>query len=204
VKFTAIDFETANSSRASICAVGLSIVDNGQIVDQFYQLIRPDPLHFDYMNISIHGITPDDVVDMPSFAECWPVLQGKVSGPLVAHNAAFDMSVLRKSLDHSGLPYPVVDYFCTVVIAKLTWQEHPNHKLNSLASHLGISFRHHDAAEDARVCALVALHACRIHGVETLYDLKEQCDLRVGSLHADGYTPCGGPRKKRRSLIYRS
>jgi len=197
MKFTAIDFETANSSRSSACAVGLSIVDSGKIVGRLYQLIRPDPLYFDPFNVSIHGITEKDVADAPSFAEFWPNLLSSVSGPLVAHNASFDMSVLRHALDESGLPYPNADYFCTRVIAKLTWPEHPTYALDHLAECLNISFQHHDAAEDARACALIALQAGKTHGVASLYHLQELCGLRVGSLFRGGYAPCGGPRAAR-------
>ncbi len=197
MKFTAIDFETANSSRSSACAVGLSLVEDGKIVARVHQLIRPNPLYFDPVNVSIHGITEADVADAPSFAELWPHLVQKVQGPLVAHNASFDMSVLRHVLDESGIPYPAADYFCTCVIAKLTWPEHPTYRLNDLARALDIRFRHHDAAEDARACALIALSACKIHRVRSLYDLQDVCGLRVGSLYVGGYVTCGGPRKRR-------
>lgn len=197
MKFTAIDFETANSSRASACAVGLAIVDNGELVAQFYQLIRPDPLIFDPFNISIHGITPEDVADAPTFAELWPSLLKRVSGPLIAHNASFDMSVLRYALAASGLPHPETDYFCTRVIAKLTWPDNLTYALDHIAHSLNITFKHHDAAEDALACAMVALHACQSHGVASLYDLQDACGLRVGSLHPSGHAPCGGPRLPR-------
>ena len=196
MKFTAIDFETANERRSSACAVGLTVVEDGEIVDEIYHLIRPNPTYFAPINVSIHGITSHDVADAPTFAQLWPELMKRVSGPLVAHNAAFDMSVVRQALDASGLPYPETDYFCTVVIAKLTWPQHDSYKLNHLAEWLKIPLRHHDAAEDARACALLALHACQSHGVESLYDLQEPCGLRVGSLCRDSYTPCGARRRK--------
>jgi DNA polymerase-3 subunit epsilon len=197
MKFTAIDFETANASRASACAVGLALVENGEIVGQFHQLIRPDPLVFDPFNVSIHGITPADVADAPTFAELWPSLLKAVSGPLIAHNASFDMSVLRYALAESGIPYPETDYFCTRVIAKLTWPNQLTYALDHMAELLDITFQHHDAAEDALACAMIALHACHTHGVGSLYDLQATCGLRVGALHLGGYAPCGGPRAER-------
>lgn len=197
MNFTAIDIETANSSRSSACAVGLSLVDNGTIVGRVHQLIRPEPLYFDPFNVSIHGITEADVADAPSFAEFWPSLMQKVNGPLIAHNASFDMSVLRHVLDESDIPYPETDYFCTRVIAKLTWPDHPTYALDHIAQVLDITFQHHDAAEDARACAMIALHACRKHGVDSLYDLQDACGLRVGCLYVGGYATCGGPRAQR-------
>jgi len=202
MKVTAIDFETANSSRASACAVGLSLVDNGEIVSRVHQFIRPAPLYFDPFNVSIHGITEADVADAPSFAEFWPSLMHQVTGPFIAHNASFDMSVLRHNLDESGIPYPETDYFCTRVIARLTWPEHPTYALDHIAQVLDITFRHHDAAEDACACAMIALRACKAHGVGSLYDLQEVCGLRVGCLYLGGYGACGGPRTQRAPGIH--
>ena len=193
MKFTAIDFETANADRGSACAIGLAIVENGEIVGQMRQLIRPDPLKFDPFNVSIHGITAADVADAPTFSEFWPSLWPRVSGPLVAHNAAFDMSVLRHALDQSSIRYPRTDYFCTWVIAKLVWPEHSTYALNHIARTIGISFSHHDAEEDARACALVAVAACKQLNVSSLYDLQIGYGLRVGHLSSSGYCPCGGP-----------
>jgi DNA polymerase-3 subunit epsilon len=197
VRFTAIDFETANSARASACSVGLIMVEDGRIVDKAYHLIRPEPLYFEPMNVSIHGITARDVVQAPYFRDIWPTMMEQFNGPLVAHNAGFDMSVIRHELDAECIPYPETDYFCTLVISRITWPQYPAHNLDRVAQHLGIDFNHHDALEDARACALIAIEACKIHGVETLADLKEACGLRIGSLHHGGYHACGGPKKRR-------
>lgn len=198
MNFTAIDFETANARRGSACEIGVVVVENGEIVNRFSHLIRPEPLHFDPRNIAIHGITPEDVRDAPTFFEAWTELWPKISGPLVAHNAAFDMSVLRYSLDDYGARYPETDYFCTVVMSRLAWPELPDHKLNHVAKEIGVSFEHHDAEEDAFACARIAMAACTHLGVSSLYDLPDRHGLRIGRLHADGYCPCGGPRKRKR------
>jgi DNA polymerase-3 subunit epsilon len=104
MNFTAIDLETANSSRASACAVGICTVQNGAIIrcDQWF--IRLEPLYFSPFNVSIHGITERDVADAPAFTELWPELLKSISGPLVAQNASFDIGVIRKSLYPPALP----------------------------------------------------------------------------------------------------
>ncbi len=198
MKFTAIDFETANADRSSVCAVGLAMAENGQIVKRHRQLIRPDPCYFDPFNVAIHGITEADVADAPTFPEFWPSLWPRVSGPLVAHNAAFDMSVLRRALDRAAIRYPDTDYFCTRVVAKLAWPQHPTYALDYIANVLGITFQHHDAEEDAYACALIALTACNHLTARSLYDLQDFCGLRVGRLFDGGYRPCGGPCARRR------
>ncbi len=202
--FTAIDFETANASRCSACAVGLVIVENGKIVGRLSQLIRPEPLDFDPFNVSIHGISAKDVRNAPTFSEFWPSLWPRISGPLVAHNAAFDMSVLRYSLDSFSADYPETDYFCTCVISKLAWPEYPTYALNHVAREIGVSFSHHDAEEDAFACAQVAMAACKQLGASSLYDLTDNCGLRVGRLFAGGYLPCGGPRSASCRVQHRS
>lgn len=192
MNFTAIDFETANSSRASACSVGVCIVQNGQIVQCHQRLIRPDPLYFSPFNIAIHGITETDVADAPAFADLWPELLAGISGPLVAHNASFDISVIRGSLAAAGIEYPDLHYFCTRVMAKLAWPGMPTYGLDHLAQHLGHSFQHHNAAEDAKACAVLALEACRIRGVTDLRELDEPFVFSAGRLYPGGYTPCRG------------
>ncbi|NQT91626.1 MAG: 3'-5' exonuclease [Lentisphaerae bacterium] len=194
IEFTAIDFETANSSRSSVCSVGLAVVRDGVIASRFEQLIRPEPLVFDPFNISIHGIRPEDVVDAPTFSEFWSELWASVSGPLVAHNASFDMSVLRHSLDQCGTSYPKTDYFCTCVISRLTWPGYPTYSLDFVADSLGISFTHHRAEDDAAACAQIALKACKTTGLKDLYGFAGSSGLRVGKLYSDHHEPCGGPR----------
>ena len=192
-QFTAIDFETANSDRGSVCAVGLVCVEAGQIVSEVYELVRPTPSPFDPFNTAIHGIAESDVAHAPTFCELWPRLWSRISGPLVAHNASFDISVLRRALEYSGNQYPRVDYFCTRVISRMAWPEHPTYGLDHIAGVLAIPLKHHHAREDARACALIALEACKRFNVQSLYELEHLCGLRVGRLFEGGYVPCGGP-----------
>ncbi len=156
------------------------------------RLIRPDPLYFSPFNTSIHGITARDVAGAPSFSELWPEILENVSGPLVAHNAAFDIGVIRRSLDDAGIKYPSVSYYCTRVMAKQTWPGMPTYGLDHLAKHLGLVFQHHQAAEDARVCASVALAACHLHGLDALRDFERPFVFTAGRLYPGGYVPCHG------------
>ena len=188
--FTAIDFETANSSRGSACSVGVVVVKQGQIVHSLHQLLRPDPFEFSGFNISIHGITPEIVEDAPSFAQYWPTLREQIAGPLVAHNAAFDMSVLRRSLDAVDMAYPDTDYFCTMVLAKTVWPGQPSYRLSHMAKLLNLEFTHHNALEDARACAHLAQAACQRLGAKRIMELPQHCGVCAGHLYEDGYIPC--------------
>ena len=190
--FTAIDFETANFTRASVCSVGIITIEDGRVVNRLHQLIRPEPCRFEPFNIGIHGITENDVASAPSFEDFWPTLCAQLVGPLVAHNASFDMSVLRKALDQAALKYPDTDYFCTRVISRLLWPDRPTYALSHLAGYFGITFNHHNAESDAHACALIALEACRTIQAESLYDISEQYEMSVGRLYDGGYFPCSG------------
>ncbi|WP_110953382.1 3'-5' exonuclease [Anaerosinus massiliensis] len=160
MNFVAIDFETANYKRNSACSVAVVEVKDGKIFDSYYALIKPPNLEFEYTNIQIHGITPNDVRDKPNFAQIWrdlkPCLQNKI---VVAHNASFDMSVLKSCIQEYHLEPPKFHHFCTVHIAKKVWPELENHKLGTLGQYFHIDFHHHNALDDARTCAAVALLA---------------------------------------------
>ncbi|AKU90036.1 exonuclease domain-containing protein [Vulgatibacter incomptus] len=181
--FVAIDFETANAAASSACSIGLALVEGDAVVDRRYFLIRPTPNVFNRHNVAIHGLTARDVASAPTFAELWPELAPLLEGRLViAHNAAFDVGVLKQVLDQGGLPYPSLDYACTVSLARRTWSL-PRYDLKTVASSLGFEFRHHHALADAEACAQIALGACRRYGAGSLAELLAHLRCGPDSLH---------------------
>jgi DNA polymerase III subunit epsilon len=199
MNFLAIDFETANSSRASICSIGIVIVENGLIKEEIHTYI--DPLdEFTYFNTVIHGITEDMVQGAPTFKEYWPEFKRMIENKvLIAHNASFDMSAMRYALDIINEPYADFTYGCSYVFSKKVWPSLFNHKLSTVADHLGISFKHHDALEDARAAALVTLAALERSGTDSLDELSDMHNLQLGLHHADKYSPAGA-RKRKKSM----
>ncbi len=180
MNYVAIDFETANRSRASACSLAAVTVENGQIVKAAYSLIRPPVLRFDYWNTRIHGLTEKDVADKPSFAELWPRIRPHLDNKIViAHNAPFDIGVLRSMLDAYELPYPRFLYACTVDIARRVWTDVENYKLSTLASRFAIEFEHHNALHDARTCALIALSAQEAVQARSFKHLTEKLQVAV-------------------------
>ena len=196
MNFTVIDFETANSKRASACALGIVRVENGQIVDKDAWLIRPDDMRFDGMNIGIHGIRPEHVVNASEFDALYKeVFEEKLKDQLVvAHNASFDMSVLRKSLELYGIDFPTFDYLCTVKLAQKTWPDLDNHKLNTVSDFLGFKFNHHDALDDCLACANVMIKACEEVSVPTPIALASRMKVKVGKVFPGGYKACSVSR----------
>lgn len=189
-KFVAIDFETANSDRASACSIGIVIVKDSKIVNTKYWLIRPHELFFDPFNVSIHGITEEDVKDKPEFGKLWPEIKEYLDKNLViAHNASFDLSVLRHLLNQYSIDYPEFPYTCTWYISKKVWQGLNSYCLDNVANHLSIQFQHHNALEDAKACSLIALEACKNKNSATISELTETLKLRQGYLRANEYNP---------------
>lgn len=168
----AIDFETANESRASPCAIGLAWIEAGRVTRREYRLIRPAEMRFSPWNIRIHGIRPEDVAAAGEFPEVIAEFLDDIEGGTVfAHNAAFDVSVLRQTLAAYGMRLPGFSAICTLAVARRAWPAAPGFDLASIARHLGIRFRHHDAGEDAFACAEVALAAARQADVEDVRQL---------------------------------
>ena len=174
INFTAIDFETANGSPASPCAVGLVKVRDGQIVDTFVTLIQPPAPNnwFHEGNIRVHGIKPSDVLDAPSWNEALGLmLQFIGEDILIAHNAPFDMGVLRASAAAVDATLPSLQYTCSLAISRKTYNLE-SYRLNAVAYAIGHEeFNHHDALADSDACARIVLHAADRHGVETLPEL---------------------------------
>jgi DNA polymerase III subunit epsilon len=189
--WVALDFETATSSRASACAVGLVYVHGGRVSAAESFLIRPPGDEYFWFNTRIHGIDAAMTRHSSTFAELWPALEQRIAGrPVVAHNASFDMSVLRHELDRAGLPAPDLEYFCTLVLSRACWPQLSSHRLPDVASHCGITFRHHDAAEDARACAEILLALAGRERDAHPRTVAGRHGVRPGRLSADGYQTC--------------
>jgi len=200
MNFVALDFETANASRASACALGMTVVENGVVSTTKQWLIRPPEMRFDFFNIGIHGITPEMVRDQPEFNQLWPELQPYLSQyPIVAHNAAFDMSVVRHTLDLYGLKYPETSYLCSVLLAKISWPGLPSYRLDYLAGQLNFDLIHHNAASDANGAAMIVMAAAGVHAAATFQALIETTRIRIGNITAGAYEPCRLPEDCRYS-----
>lgn len=179
--FIAIDFETATSQRDSPCEIGVTVVRNRQIVETRSWLIKPLYYpHFNPINIGVHGILPSDVKDQPDFRELWPELKPYLEGQfLIAHNASFDMSVLRKTLATYNIPMPEARYSCSLKFSKNIWKGMAKYDLKTLCNMHRINFLHHRAASDAHACAALSLKAIELTGTtsEVDFDTKMGCKI---------------------------
>ncbi|MBH0229472.1 exonuclease domain-containing protein [Halobacillus yeomjeoni] len=200
MNFVALDFETANSSRGSVCSIGLVEYENGRLKDEYYRLVKPKKNYFAPVNVSIHGITKQDVGDSHEFDVLWEQeIQDRLEGKfLIAHNAQFDMGVLRSVLDLYDLPYPMLAYNCTLNISKKTWTLH-RYNLKAVSDHLGIQFDHHHALDDARAAAHIFLHAANHLDASDAKELVDKTGTINGMMYDKGYEPARLNKGKRAS-----
>ncbi|MGF0538563.1 3'-5' exonuclease [Agrobacterium sp. ES01] len=191
MKAIAIDFETANEQRGSACSVGLAWIEDGAVTRVEERLIRPKDMRFSSFNIAIHGIRPEHVEDAGEFPEVMDEFADDFAGAtLIAHNASFDFSVWRNALDAYRQPYPTLSYMCSVKMARRLMPELPSHKLNIIADYLGLRFVHHNAAEDAAMCAEAVLAMARQVKAARIDDVARAINMRVGRLYPGGYEAC--------------
>lgn len=158
--FAAIDFETANQIRSSVCSVGVVVVRNGEIVDKFYSLISPRPNFFTYWTTQVHGLTMQDVEEAPAFPDVWAQIAPKIGDlPLVSHNSPFDEGCLKAAFDEYGMQYPNYEFHCTCRASRQQLKnELPNHQLPTVAAYCGFHLEdHHHALADAEACAAIAI-----------------------------------------------
>ena len=157
--FAAIDFETANNERSSVCSVGIVIVRNGEFVDNFYSLIQPEPNYYNYWCTQVHGLTRNDTEEAPVFPEVWKQIEPLIEGlPLVAHNKAFDESCLKAAFHCYQMDYPDYEFYCTCVASRKAFPEAENHQLHTISELCGYHLEnHHHALADAEACAAIAI-----------------------------------------------
>ncbi|NCB34182.1 MAG: hypothetical protein EOM64_09980 [Erysipelotrichia bacterium] len=184
-RIAAIDFETANASPASVCAVGIAVMEEGCVEEKYYSLIRPeeDVFYFSPWNTKIHGIHSRDVLDAPDFTDVYHAISEYLtSGLVVAHNASFDMGCLRAACISCGIEIPPVQYFDTVELSRRVFPEMPHHRLDDMCTKLNIELNHHHAGSDAYGCLMIVADIMNESGIYDIEKLLEQCHTRIRKL----------------------
>lgn len=158
--FAAIDFETANECRCSVCSVGVVIVRGGETAETFYSLIHPEPEYYQWFCRQVHGLSEEDTQDAPLFPEVWAAIAPKIEGlPLVAHNARFDEGCLKDVFRVYRMDYPDYVFYDTLAASRRHFGcRLPDHQLQTVAAACGYELtHHHHALADAEACAAIAL-----------------------------------------------
>ena len=158
--FAAIDFETANEQRCSVCSLGLVVVRGGEIADRYYSLIHPEPDYYQWFCQRVHGLSQADTDDAPVFPHGWEEIAPRIEGlPLVAHNSPFDESCLKAVFRVYQMDYPDYVFHDTCAASRRVFgRTLQNHQLQTVASACGYDLmNHHHALADAEACARIAM-----------------------------------------------
>lgn len=167
-KIIVFDVETPNYSNDRICSIGVTTIEEGLVVHSKNYLVNPE-CNFDSRNISIHGIKPEAVINAPTFPVIWDIIgEDFLKNIVVAHNANFDLGVLKKTLIYYGIESSLLIYVDTLKIARKILKESANHKLPTLCWYYDIELKHHDSGSDSHACANLLLNL-----IEDGADLKE-------------------------------
>ena len=156
-RFIDFDVETPNRYNNRMSAIGITAIEDGAIADEFYSLVNPET-GFDWFNTRLTGISEELVAQEPAFPEVWTRIEPLMSsGILAAHNASFDMGVLKRCLQGYGIRWRrSVSYLCTVQMGRRLLPG-MSHKLNELCAYFGLELDHHHAGSDSRACAEILL-----------------------------------------------
>ena len=156
-RYIVFDVETPNRASDRMSAIGITVLEDGAVTEEYYSLIDPET-HFDYFNVQLTGINENSVKGAPNFPQVWEKIEPMMSsGILTAHNAVFDLGVLKHCLQGYGIAWKQsVPYLCTVQMGRRLLPK-MSHKLNVMCEYYGIELRHHHAASDSRACAEILL-----------------------------------------------
>ena len=165
-RYVVFDVETPNARNDRMSAIGVAVVEGCKIVSVLDTLINPE-CTFDPFHSKLTGIYPQDVVSAPTFPIVWDIIRPVFeSGVLVAHNAQFDMGVLRKCLKHYGIQWEMTHPFaCTVQMSRASYPELENHKLDTLCEYFKFDLDHHRAGSDSIAAARILIK-CMKKGLE--------------------------------------
>jgi DNA polymerase-3 subunit epsilon len=161
MRYTVFDVETPNHYNNRISAIGITVLEEEQIASSFFSYVNPEE-DFDYFNTQLTGIDESTVADAPTFPELWERIEPFMSsGILVAHNAGFDLGVLKKCLQHYDIEWKrSASYCCTVQMGRRLFPD-IKHNLDVMCNHFGICLDHHKADSDARATAEILIRYMR-------------------------------------------
>ncbi len=191
VDYFVVDVETANQALHSICQIGIAFFADGKMVDGWETLVNPQDV-FHPFNVALHGIGPRTVARAPSWSDIFPKISSMLSETVVASHTYFDRGALSGACLRAELPeVPYARWIDTCWISRYAWPQLPNHKLPTLARSFNISYRAHNALEDARVAGEVLALALQERQI-TIGEL-----LAASGKHITGFpkpAPNGRPR----------
>lgn len=170
LNFIALDFETANHYRKSVCSIGMVKVENGKIVDEFYSLVKPTPFNFVPLFTRIHGLSEVDCLNAPDFKYIWSSISSWFNNQkILGHNVSFEKSVLEHLSLEYQINFNVKEFMCSLSISRNLLPELENHKLPKVYNYLfNKKMKHHNALDDARAAAEIMISFQSGHYIEII------------------------------------
>lgn len=161
--FICFDIETTglSAARDKITEIGAVKVVNGEIKETFSTFVNPE-MPIPQKITQLTGITDDMVKNAPSQSEAVTAfLEFAGDSVLVAHNAPFDTSFIRKACEDMGREYNCTS-IDTVAISRAILSDIKNCKLDTVAKYLRLGdFNHHRATDDAEILAKIFICLCQ-------------------------------------------
>ncbi|HWR01956.1 MAG TPA: 3'-5' exonuclease [Chlorobaculum sp.] len=190
-----LDFETTGLSPEygdRAIEIGAVLVEDGAIVDRFQKLMNPGFRIGSFIE-AYTGITNEMLKGQPRCEEVMAEFAGFISGRnIVAHNASFDRRFLDSELKRINRTYDGA-CCCSLLVARRIYQDAPNHKLQTLISHVGITpvGKFHRALADAEMTAHLWLSMIErirgYYGIPAIYFDQLGELSRIDKLHAHTY-----------------
>lgn len=167
MRYIALDVETANADRSSICSIGFAEFSQGQPTCVWYSLINPQQ-HFDWKNVSIHGLTEDHVTDAPTFADVLPELRRYLNGEIVFSHMPFDRTAMTAACVRARQPDLACTWADSAKLARRVWDQcrSSGYGLKPVCEIIGFEFAHHNALEDALASGMIVAAAARRTGLD--------------------------------------
>ncbi|MFC6706785.1 exonuclease domain-containing protein [Flexivirga alba] len=165
-------------------------VHNGVIADRKYMLMRPPAGvdHFDQFNIGIHHIDPHTVARQPRWRDSLPAMMDFIGDDVVvAHNAGFDIGVIRYACAVDNIPWPEMRFACSLVLARkhLTL---PSYRLPFVLEACGMTMDdHHNALADAEAVAVIVMRFAEQLGATSVDEIASRLHTTVGRMAAGVY-----------------
>ena len=186
-EFVVFDIETTGLSfrNDGITEIGAVRVKNGEVLEVFNTFVNPEkPIPEEIVRLT--GITDDMVKDAPTQREAvTEFLRFVGDRVLIAHNAGFDISFIRRVCDDNGMPFDNT-YLDTVALSRYVNPDLNKHKLDTLANYFGLGeFNHHRASDDAEMLALIFFKMAeklQEEGIKTLSAMTDAMSDKVDCL----------------------
>jgi len=210
--YVVFDIETTGFSPDvnHIIEIGAVKVENGKIVDRFSSFVNPQ-VPIPYRIEELTHINDSMVMDAPLIDKVLPDFLAFCEGcVLVAHNADFDVSFIKRKATNLEINYNPT-YLDTVAMARYLLPNLNRFKLDTVAKAVGVNLdNHHRAVDDAACTAEIFVKFIVMleeRGITDLNQLNEQGSnsvdniLKMPTYHAIILATCDQGRTNLYNLI---